>query len=202
MTDPENVVAGGVSEEIWGELEKDWGTTAREFRGLKFFRNYQGGYKHCDRIPDHVKCERNYALFDNDKINILEIRYGAIPGENSGQPCIWFLLKHEKDFGGQISTRAHLRIWLEVFEHKDETETWVSIAEDSPDDMVNKATQHGTDTYALAVKILTPKEWSDNETLLSGESASGNPFLLQIYNSHPQVKYTPGGIWLVEGMPV
>lgn len=202
MTDQGEVIPGGVSEEVWQKLDQEWGTTAQNFRKLNFLRDYHGGYKHIchENIPQHI-LKRGAFVCDNIKINILEIRYGSIEGQNSGKPCLWFLLKHGQDPDGQMSTLAQLLIWFDIYEMKGKNpSTWVSIAENCPVTVFEETCQHGVDRYILAAKVFEPNEWPVIETKLSGESARGEPFSVHIYNSQKQIEYTPGGIWLVENI--
>ncbi|KAE8551060.1 hypothetical protein TMatcc_009150 [Talaromyces marneffei ATCC 18224] len=195
------IAENGLSNDQWQMLDKNWGSVAQSLRKLNLLQGYHGPYEHCHNPPSHIQSHGRRFFFDNDNINLLEIRYGSIPDQYSGKPCIWFILRHEQDLDGQISTRAQLQIWLDILENIDDKPTWVPIGRNSPDDIVNNATRHGPNTYVLAAKIFDPNEWPYIEAKIRG-SARGEPFSVHIYNSQMHIKYTPGGIWVVEGILV
>lgn len=154
MTDQGEVIPGGVSEEVWKRLNEEWGMTATNFRELYFIRDYHGSYKHYERSENGVfvnnkKINISQPQNTNKKISLLQIRYGSIPEEYDGQPCLWYLLRHEPE-SGQISTQAQLQISLHILETTENGESaWVEIGKRNPNDHVNKATQHGQDVYVL-----------------------------------------------------
>lgn len=202
MTEQGNFIVGGLSEEVWAKLEEKWGTTAKDFRKLNFFRNYQGIYKHCNHVPPHI-LDRKHFIRDNDKIHILEIRYGSIPGENSGKPCIWVYLKHEHDPDGQLSPQAQPQIWLNLKKNQDQGHSiWEPIGEDVPVTVFKRDYQQGLDKYILASKVFEVDDWLEIETKLSGDFLRSTPFSVHIHNSQRRIYYIPGGIWVVDEIPV
>jgi hypothetical protein len=198
MANQGNIIAEAVSEEIWRKLVEDWGTQAEDFRELNFLQDYHGPYPHYLNPPEGIKgCG---YLYDNDKISLLQIRYGSIPELNEGKPCLWFLFRHERDSDGQISDKALLQINVHLSMTKDDNSAWVPIAARSPNDVVNKATQHGPDIYALVAKIFEPNEWPAIEIKFRKKLKS-EPVLVRMHNSQPLTNSNIGGIWKVDGIP-
>ena len=213
MTDQGEVISKGVSDEVWNKLDEEWGPTAKTFRELNFFRNYRGPYGHY-KPPENLEekevpvDDQNISLLlnpkevfvNNEKISLLQIRYGSIPKVNGEQPCLWFLLKHEPDPDGQISQRGLLQISLHIWETtQDKEPAWVPIAQQSPVDVINEATQLGQDMYVLAAKIFDPREWSNIKAELGGKLDQGQPLFVQMQNSQIETGYGHNCKWVVDG---
>jgi hypothetical protein len=118
---------------------------------------------------------------------------------NGEQPCLWFLLKHEPDPDGQISKRGLLQIWLHIWETtQDKGPAWVPIAEQSPGDVINEATQLGQDIYVLAAKIFDPREWSNIKAELGRKLDKAEPLFVQMQNSQMNTVHSHVCKWAVE----
>lgn len=196
MDSPYILAKKGLSHHEWQILDEKWGPVAQSLHKLNLLRDFHGPYKHCLYPPKDTKYHG--PLADNDKIGLIEIRYGLVPELNPEKPCLWFILRHKPDSDGQLSPCSLPRIEVEIVETINGEETLVPIIDPDIAATVYLATECGSDTYALAAKIPEPFEWFDQsgiERKCKGKIERDKPLLVHMQDSKPTKEHICG-LWV------
>lgn len=186
----------GVTPEIWKTLDELWGPElAGPLRKLPLLRNHHGPYRKCTNPPDNTILQ---TTRHNDKIHLVEIRYGNIDSIYDHQNCLWFVLKHAKDEHSRINSWGLLKLRVQFWKQTNGAERGQDLMNENICVQVVKATEEEDDLYVLLAMIATdPNEW--NEKFLPHFSSfrigEGERVIVQLTDSRPYFGRYREAIW-------
>lgn len=193
----------GVPKEFWPILDQEcmWGKLAAKLRKCFLFLNPDEKYELDGEIPTDMSSltKKGGLIATNDKIELLEIRYGYIKDFAANKNALWFILKHREDNKGPpISMQSTFLSSVRVYDKYGKPE---EVLPGVPVHVV-KAARNGSDTYVLlAMYAVRQAEWNEAYKIAVTRLGEGERLVVHLEDSLPEGHHRCG-IWMANAVRV